>query len=195
MLVKMRFEDGNIVNAATLRQIESIVGQRPEHHPHYIDSEGKERVAYYSFDIKEDTVLVDDKFTLKSGDEYVCDMDLMMQELPELKFLFKPIRRATASQQFVHVVDKHREQLNSVTSEQNVTFNDKCEVHMPGFGLMQYNRVALLEDSCTDKLQDALASGWRIIAACPQPNQRRPDYVLGRYEPDYKGTPDEAERL
>lgn len=63
------------------------------------------------------------------------------------------------------------------------TYNTRCEVHMPGQALSLYNEVQLLEDCCTDQLQSSLASGWRIIAACPQPDQRRPDYILGRYNP------------
>ncbi len=63
-----------------------------------------------------------------------------------------------------------------------LAYNPKVEVHVPGFALTTYNRVMLLEDSCTDALQTALNQGWRIIAACPQPDSRRPDYVLGRYE-------------
>lgn len=62
-------------------------------------------------------------------------------------------------------------------------FNNKCDVHVPGMGLMLINRTMLLEDSCTDALQLHLTDGWRIIAACPQGDQRRPDYILGRYEP------------
>lgn len=195
MIVKLRFESDNVVNAATLKQLETVVGETVEHHRHYYDGEGKERVAYYTFDLKEDTVMIDDKFTIKTDREYVCDMDLIMQEHPDLKYVFKPIRRVTASQQITHIVEKHREQLSSVPHEQSVVFNDRCDVHVPGLGLLQYNRVALIEDSCSDKLQDALSQGWRIIAVCPQPDQRRPDYVLGRYDPDYKDTPDEAARL
>lgn len=63
-------------------------------------------------------------------------------------------------------------------------YNTKCEVHMPGQALSLYNDMLLLEDACTDALQDNLNKGWRIIAACPQANQRRPDYILGRYNPD-----------
>lgn len=63
-------------------------------------------------------------------------------------------------------------------------FNGRCNVHMPGNLLMQFNETLLLEDSCTDKLQDALDKGWRVVAACPQPGQRRPDYILGRFSPD-----------
>lgn len=63
-------------------------------------------------------------------------------------------------------------------------FNTKCEVHMPGQALATYNETLLLSDSCTDALQDAMDKGWRIIAGCPQPDARRPDYILGRFNPN-----------
>lgn len=62
-------------------------------------------------------------------------------------------------------------------------FNAACHVHMPGNALMTFNATMLLEDSCTDALQLQMDAGWRIIAACPQPDQRRPDYILGRFDP------------
>lgn len=61
-------------------------------------------------------------------------------------------------------------------------FNEHCEVHLPGNLLATYNETLLLEDSCTDALQSALNAGWRIVAVCPQA-QRRPDYILGRFNP------------
>lgn len=67
----------------------------------------------------------------------------------------------------------------------DVNYNTKCEVHMPNMAMSMYNEMLLLEDACTDVLQGSLNSGWRIIAACPQPDQRRPDYILGRFNPDY----------
>lgn len=76
-------------------------------------------------------------------------------------------------------------------------FNEKVEVYTPGMGLMLFNRVMLLEDACSDALQMELDNGWKIIAACPQPNQRRPDYILGRYDPthaDNSGAGNRAER-
>lgn len=66
-------------------------------------------------------------------------------------------------------------------------YNTKCDVHMPGSMLATYNEVQLLEDSCTEVLQASLAAGWRLIAACPQPDQRRPDYIMGRFNPEYDG--------
>lgn len=64
------------------------------------------------------------------------------------------------------------------------TFNQKCDVHVGGGMLVTYNDLKLKENSCTDELQCELNNGWRIIAVCVQPDQRRPDYVLGRYNPE-----------
>lgn len=58
-------------------------------------------------------------------------------------------------------------------------FNEKCGQEQPGPALMDIAETLLLEDSCTDRLQEHFAAGWRLLAICPQP-QRRPDYVLGR---------------
>lgn len=73
-------------------------------------------------------------------------------------------------------------------------WNHKCDIHMPGLGLMTINQTMLLEDSCTDVLQDAIDQGWRIIAACPQPDKRRPDYILGRSDPEHQPTSGGAAR-
>lgn len=72
--------------------------------------------------------------------------------------------------------------LNDLTHHS--AYNARCEVHMPGQALSTYNELMLKEGPCTDELQDTIDQGWRIIAACPQPDQRRPDYILGRFNPD-----------
>ncbi len=64
------------------------------------------------------------------------------------------------------------------------TFNQKVNVHVGGGLIVTYNDLCLKEDCCTDALQAELNNGWRIIAVCVQPDQRRPDYVLGRYNPE-----------
>lgn len=58
-------------------------------------------------------------------------------------------------------------------------FNEKTSSEQPGPNLLSVNETMLMEDACTDELQENLNNGWRILAVCPQP-QRRPDYVLGR---------------
>ncbi|WKV23339.1 hypothetical protein APTCPA18_CDS89 [Pseudomonas phage APTC-PA18] len=53
---------------------------------------------------------------------------------------------------------------------------------IPGPNLQSVNRLLLKEDCCTDELQYALDAGWRLLAVCPQ-EARRPDYILGRFDP------------
>ena len=58
--------------------------------------------------------------------------------------------------------------------------NTVVNVMVPGNTLSTFDEVAVWEDCCTDSLQRQLRDGWRILAICPQPDQRRPDYILGR---------------
>lgn len=55
------------------------------------------------------------------------------------------------------------------------------QIHVPDLALLMYNEVTWLDDSCTEKVQEMLDDGWRIIAVCPPNAQRRPDYIFGRY--------------
>ena len=86
------------------------------------------------------------------------------------------------SQALMEWSDKPALQLNA--PDAGHTYNNRCEVHIAGQALSLYNETELMEDACTDALQDKLNNGYRIIAACPQPDQRRPDYILGRYNPE-----------
>lgn len=121
-------------------------------------------------------------------DPYVClhgsDALALLAAFPTQVFI----------KQLIKVELDPAEVFNSVSSKAEAAFvggqavyNTKCDVHMPGSMLASYNEVQLLEDSCTDQVQASLAAGWRLIAVCPQPDQRRPDYVLGRFNPEYDG--------
>jgi hypothetical protein len=70
--------------------------------------------------------------------------------------------------------------LPKVPTIENQSFNSRCSVHVPGLGLLLIDEVMVRTDYCTEKLQEDLEDGWRVLAICPQPDQRRPDYVLGR---------------
>jgi hypothetical protein len=59
-------------------------------------------------------------------------------------------------------------------------FNYKVGVHISDLGLLAVKQATWLEDACTEELQKYLDEGWRILAVCPQPDKRRPDYILGR---------------
>lgn len=60
------------------------------------------------------------------------------------------------------------------------------QVHVANVGLMQIQLVEVLEDCCTNELQDWLKRGWRIIAVCPPNNTRRPAYVIGHTDTEAK---------
>lgn len=69
----------------------------------------------------------------------------------------------------------HGDLFNNLSAEKAVV-----QVHLPNLGLLSMNKVLLLENSCTDLLQQHLDQGWRILAICPPNGTRRPDYILGR---------------
>lgn len=73
-----------------------------------------------------------------------------------------------------------RKFIEALERSSDLRMNERCGQEQPGSGLWAVAETLLLEDACTDALQDALAKGWRIIAVQPQPDQRRPDYILGR---------------
>lgn len=56
------------------------------------------------------------------------------------------------------------------------------QISVANIGLMQVQRVEVLEDCCTDALQSELDRGWRILAVCPPNDARRPTYVVGHFE-------------
>lgn len=61
-------------------------------------------------------------------------------------------------------------------------FNNRLEIHQPDMPLFTYNRFIHLDDCCTDILQEHyINKGYRVVACIPQPDQRRPDYILGKY--------------
>ena len=62
--------------------------------------------------------------------------------------------------------------------------NSHTGTHLTGNVLTQYNELMLCEDACTDAMQKHIdEEGWRIVVVCPQ-SSRRPDYIMGRYNPN-----------
>lgn len=114
--------------------------------------------------------------------------DAQLLELSIDNINFKVLQKINVQVDITQQLIELSEKPIKITQESNsgdVNYNTRCEVHMPNMAMSMYNEMLLLEDACTDILQRSLNSGWRIIAACPQPDQRRPDYILGRFNPDY----------
>lgn len=70
--------------------------------------------------------------------------------------------------------------LEAVTEPRPPAFNEKVEVSVPSNNLMGIKMVKVVENACTESMQEELNAGWVILAICPQPDQRRPDYIVGR---------------
>lgn len=65
-----------------------------------------------------------------------------------------------------------------------VMLNKKCNRMQPNSWLNEVNEIEYRYDCCSDELQRILNDNWRILAIQPQPDQRRPDYIFGRYNKD-----------
>ena len=76
---------------------------------------------------------------------------------------------------------------NKTVEMMSQSWNTRVGVPVAGNPLMDVNNVLLLEDCCTDVLQRTLNKGWKMMAVCPQPDGRRPDYILGRSSSDIRG--------
>jgi len=78
----------------------------------------------------------------------------------------------------------HGTSLYQVQQRTDAPLNIRAQVITPGHALQDYDETCVEVDCCTDHLQTMLNQGWRILAICVQPDQRRPDYVLGRRVPE-----------
>lgn len=95
-----------------------------------------------------------------------------------------------ASVDFKHLIVRRQrsEDVEDLQPRAATVINKRIHVAVPGFGLMSIDDVKVETDLCTETLQGELDAGWRILAICPQPDQRRPDYVLGRTKSQTEST-------
>lgn len=55
-------------------------------------------------------------------------------------------------------------------------------ISIPNAGLFAVKKLKVLENECTEYVDEWLAKGWRIVAVCPPNDTRRPTYVMGSME-------------
>lgn len=79
-------------------------------------------------------------------------------------------------------VEMHIKRIKGVHSNDANPAKAIYQVSVANVGLMNVQRVDVLEDGCTNELQRWLDRGWRIIAVCPPNDTRRPAYVMGHFE-------------
>lgn len=150
----------------------------------------------YSFNTNEGVEIDADRVYVNSSSELIAPAAELFDKFPNVKFNMKPINLDYVPKGNTHIdVSSINKMMNSIQEKfdgildrfnQNVEFNERCEVHVPNMPLMMVNQVAYCTDYCTEQLQDRLIEGWRILAICPQSDQRRPDYIIGRHVNDTK---------
>jgi hypothetical protein len=118
---------------------------------------------------------------LKTHVTYEADLDQLVALLPRGKHaLLHGAADVHPIYELKQQVEAMRRRLDQVPTEPGTYVNNRVDVHVPGNALLLIDQVKVCENMCTDALAAELEAGWRIVAACPQPDQRRPDYVLGR---------------
>ena len=117
--------------------------------------------------------------------ELLADLDLMLPALAE--FGIEPTIKAFKNNLFVDVRQKiaHLETEQKLLRQQIAQDGLLMQIHIPNVGLYQVNEVEVLDDACTTNLQVMLNEGWHILCVCPPNGQRRPDYILGRYNKEH----------
>ena len=137
-------------------------------------------------------------FVEESG--HLVDLETFAVKCKHKFFITKSTKQTSASidsiQALLGQIEQKTEAINTTLEAfESSTFNQKVNVHVGGGLIVTYNDIMLMEDSCTDDLQSKLNDGWRVISVCVQADQRRPDYVLGRFKPDlHVRNKDEADR-
>lgn len=168
------------------KDIENDRGYSEKEWRETFDSERVEKNSEYKLVQKSDFVKIYD-----DGD-YLADISLLMNKFPNIQFSMKGVPKSVSNSELdvmnmmQGMAEKIEEAMNRF--DKQVEFNQRCEVHVPNLGLLNVNNLAYATDYCTESLQDRLQEGYRILAVCPQPDQRRPDYILGRTVGDLYST-------
>jgi len=111
--------------------------------------------------------------------KYIADIDYVLQYVDRIEVI-RPIRMVGSYEKLLCLADRVIGNLQDLEKRNDQLFNKRVEVHVPGNSLLKINEVDFLKDACTDELNKLIDEGWRIVAVCPQPDQRRPDYIIGR---------------
>ena len=122
--------------------------------------------------------------------EYTGHLESLLQVVDKVEITGVIRKYAKSTDDLDGIIDRISNKFLSLENRVNLCkeqmFNKKINVHVPGNALLDIEHVILMNNCCTDSLAEKLNEGWRIIAVCPQPDQRRPDYILG-----LKGVKDE----
>lgn len=204
MFARISFDDKQYVTNEEFQEVEVFLSDIIEYEKLYVKVDGEnddDPTEFYSWkytldplelDKDKDKILVREtnKVKLKTTKEYITSLDAFLNKFPAIKIKVRGIHQGSSEvnlfsnviSQMLTIENKLENALKSF--DQSVEFNQKCDVHVSNLGLLHINQLGYAVDKCTEELQDILNKGWRLIACCVQPDQRRPDYILGRYNPN-----------
>lgn len=199
MLVRIKFtsDKSNRLNKEELSKLEDFLGESLSVTQLKIGEDGKPESLSWrdTFDkekVEKDNeyklVIPADLYQINESNNYIVELEMFTSKFPSLEISIKGVPKSVGSDHadLISQMSKIAEKIEDAKNrfEKVVEFNQKCEVHVPNFGLLNVNQLAYATDYCTEELQQLLYQGWRILAICPQPDQRRPDYILGMHKSD-----------
>jgi len=132
-------------------------------------------------------VYVNEDFVFLSSDkEYLAVFDEFIERFPNILIKLRGFKGVNHELKIISVFQDIQAEMTKLLSvfKKKIEFNEHCNVHISNLGLLNINQVGLIEDACTDKVQIALNTGWRILTINPQPDGRRSDYIMGRFNPN-----------
>jgi hypothetical protein len=199
MYMRMTFTGGQKLNEKEIKELSKDIGDSVKYSQLYLKEDGEiDTFRSWSETLNPDDeeiktgkkklVTPADLYLLDTDKEYIADSDIIFTKHPELKIILRgtpptPIHDySSIIREITAIQEKFEAALKGF--DKQVEFNQKCDVHVANLGLLHINQLGFAVDYCTEALQKILNNGWRIIACCVQPDGRRPDYILGRYNPD-----------
>jgi hypothetical protein len=184
-LVEVHFDYGseNILNKQQLDLLQAICSKPVKYEQLSKRHKDTNSTSFWSEDDKNhpDASILYDEYYIGSNTNIVPLNRLIDLGLPIKFSITATIKEApeyNIEETLIHKLMSLESKLSHF--DHGAEFNQKVGVHISDLGLLAVREVTWLEDSCTQALQDYLDEGWRILAVCPQPDSRRPDYILGR---------------
>lgn len=197
MIVRMKFASGysnkNIVKKTELDGLIDFLGEDVRASQMKMGSDGSPERKNYdeTFDSLEaedkgySLVSPADAYSIEDDKTYLVSLESFTDKFPNIEFsiMGKPKSISSNNLELFDEMKKIADKIEEATKkfDKHVQFNQKCDVHVPNLGLLNINKLAFATNYCTEELQRLLLQGWRILAVCPQPDQRRPDYILGMH--------------
>lgn len=198
MFARIKFTNGHKITMDRLNELKEFLCDEVEFLKCYKDEDGND-IDFYDWrhtidpekvDKDKSLVYLSDDIKLSTSKEYIVELSSFMSAFPELEINLRGTMKVNNNgfDNAINLMLQAEQKLTTALKSFNekVEFNNRCDVHIGNLGLLNINQLAYSTDKCTEELQNLLNEGWRILAVCPQPDQRRPDYVLGRYNENHK---------